>query len=181
MKKYWELFLIFFKIGAFTFGGGYAMIPLIEEEVSTKNKWLTDDEFLDALAIAQSLPGAVAINMSTYVGYRLNGIRGAAICCIGIIMPSFLIILSLAGFLIKYKDNHVLINIFRGVRPAIVSLIILSVLKLQKNVDKNFFNLGIFLIGFIMLVIFNLHPIVLIVMSGVFGYIHYGGADNGVR
>lgn len=181
MKKYLELFMIFFRIGAFTFGGGYAMIPLIEEEVSTKNKWLTDDEFLDALAIAQSLPGAVAINMSTYVGYRIYGIRGAAICCLGIIMPSFLIILSLAGFLIKYKDNQVLINVFRGVRPAIVALIVLSVIKLQKNLEKNLFNMMVFLVGFIMLIIFNIHPITLIVLSGLLGYIHFGGAKNGVH
>lgn len=181
MKKYWELFLIFFKIGAFTFGGGYAMIPLIEEEVSTKNNWLSNEEFLDALAISQSLPGAVAINMSTYVGYKIDGIKGAAICCLGIIMPSFLIILSLAGFLIKYKDNPVLINIFRGVRPAIVALIILSVVKLQKNVEKNIFNILVFAVGFVMLVAFNMHPITLIILSGLLGYIHYGGVKNGVR
>lgn len=175
MKEYFKLFSIFFRIGAFTFGGGYAMIPLIEEEIVGKNQWVNIDEFLDALAVAQSLPGAVAINMSTFVGYKIKGIRGAIAACLGIILPSFFIILFLAGFLIKYQDNKYMQNAFRGVRPAVVALILVSVYKLQKSVEKSKFTYTLFLVAFVMLIFLKMHPISIIVLSALAGYIYYGG------
>lgn len=175
MKEYLKIFSIFFRIGAFTFGGGYAMIPLIEEEIVEKNEWVTNDEFLDALAVAQSLPGAVAINMSTFVGYKIRGIRGAITACLGIILPSFFIILFLAGFLIKYQDNTYMKNAFRGVRPAVVALILVSVYKLQKSVEKSPFTYILFTVAFLMLIFLKMHPISVIIVSALAGYIHYGG------
>lgn len=175
MREYLELFSIFFRIGAFTFGGGYAMIPLIEEEIVEKKSWLTNDQFIDALAVSQSLPGAVAINMSTFVGYKAKGIRGAIAACLGMILPSFFIILFLAGFLIKYQDNLYMKNAFRGVRPAVVALILVSVYKLQKSVDKNKFTFVLFTVGLIMLIFLNLNPITVIIVSALSGYIYYGG------
>jgi chromate transporter len=175
MKEYLKLFSIFLKIGAFTFGGGYAMIPLIEEEIVDKNEWLSNDEFLDALAVAQSLPGAVAINLSTFVGYKIKGIRGAIMSCLGMILPSFFIILFLSGFLIKYQDNIYMKNAFRGVRPAVVALILVSVYKLQKSVERSKFTFVLLAVGLSMLLIFNLNPIAVITFSALAGYIHYGG------
>lgn len=175
MKEYLKLFSIFLKIGAFTFGGGYAMIPLIEEEIVDKNEWLSNDEFLDALAVAQSLPGAVAINLSTFVGYKIKGIRGAVMSCLGMILPSFFIILFLSGFLIKYQDNIYMKNAFRGVRPAVVALILVSVYKLQKSVERSKFTFVLLAVGLSMLLIFNLNPIAVITFSALAGYIHYGG------
>ena len=175
MKEYLKLFSIFLKIGAFTFGGGYAMIPLIEEEIVDKNEWLSNDEFLDALAVAQSLPGAVAINLSTFVGYKIKGIRGAIMSCLGMILPSFFIILFLSGFLIKYQDNIYMKNAFRGVRPAVVALILVSVYKLQKSVERSKFTFVLLAVGLSMLIIFKLNPIAVITFSALAGYIHYGG------
>ncbi|MGB3367958.1 MAG: chromate transporter [Acidaminobacteraceae bacterium] len=175
MKEYLKIFTIFFRIGAFTFGGGYAMIPLIEGEIVGKNEWISSDEFLDALAVSQSLPGAVAINMSTFVGYKIRGIRGAIMACLGIILPSFFIILFLSGFLIKYKDNLYLKNAFKGVRPAVVALILVSVYKLQKSVEKSRFTYILFTVGIVMLIIFKMHPISVIIVSALAGYVHYGG------
>ena len=118
---YWESFKTFFKIGIFTLGGGYAMIPLIEEEVVNNKKWVSRDEMLDLIAIAQSCPGVFAINIATFIGYKLRKTRGAICTTLGTAMPSFLIILAIAMFFSQFKDNKVVAAIFRGIRPAVVS------------------------------------------------------------
>ena len=119
----WKMFRTFFKVGAFTFGGGYAMLPLIQEEVVDKNKWLDDDEFLDIIAIAEVTPGPVAVNTSVYVGYKMEGFKGALVCTLGTILPSFLIILCIAMFFSQYRDNEIINKIFMGIRPAVAALI----------------------------------------------------------
>ena len=105
MSFYFEAFKIFFKIGAFTIGGGYAMVPLIEDEVVNKKKWIEQDDFLDLLAIAQSAPGILAVNIAIFVGYRLRGVKGSLVTSLGSILPSFLMILAIALFFATYKDN----------------------------------------------------------------------------
>ena len=120
---YWESFKTFFKIGIFTLGGGYAMIPLIEEEVVNKKQWVSKDEMLDLIAIAQSCPGVFAINIATFIGYKLNKVRGAIATTLGTALPSFLIILAIAIFFKQFEDNKVVAAIFRGIRPAVVALI----------------------------------------------------------
>ena len=118
---YTEAFSIFFKIGAFTIGGGYAMVPLIEDEIVTKRRWIAKEDFIDLLAIAQSAPGILAVNISIFIGYRLRGIRGSIVTALGTILPSFLIILAIALFFHNFKDNVYVERIFKGIRPAVVA------------------------------------------------------------
>ena len=131
---YRQLFSCFFKIGAFTFGGGWAMISIIEREIVDKHHWIEKDDFLDLLAIAQSLPGILAVNIATAIGDRLRGARGSMVAALGTILPSFLIILAIAIFLTPeiIKNNHVISSIFMGIRPAVVALIIAPVLTSAK-------------------------------------------------
>ena len=107
MNIYLESFGIFFKIGAFTIGGGYAMVPLIENEIVTKRKWIAQDDFIDLLAISQSAPGILAVNISIFIGYKLRGIRGSIVTALGTILPSFIIILTIALFFHNFKDNPI--------------------------------------------------------------------------
>ena len=112
MNIYLEAFGIFFKIGAFTIGGGYAMVPLIENEIVTKRKWIAQEDFIDLLAISQSAPGILAVNISIFIGYKLRGIRGSIITALGTILPSFIIILAIALFFHSFKDNPIVERIF---------------------------------------------------------------------
>lgn len=128
---YLQLFLSFFKIGAFTFGGGWAMISIIEKEIVDKKHWIEREEFLDLLAVAQSLPGILAVNISVAVGDKLRGMRGATTAALGTILPSFIIILCIAIFLTPdlIKENETLSSIFMGIRPAVVALIVAPVIS----------------------------------------------------
>lgn len=129
-----QLFITFFKIGAFTFGGGWAMISIIEREIVTRRQWIDKEEFLDLLAVAQSLPGILAVNIAVSIGDRLRGRSGCVACAAGTILPSFLIILFIAIFLTPeaINGNPVLVKIFKGIRPAVVALIIAPVLNAAK-------------------------------------------------
>ena len=134
-KQCFQLFASFFKIGAFTFGGGWAMISIIEKEIVEKKKWIEKEEFLDLLAIAQSLPGILAVNISVAVGDKIKGKIGSMCAALGTILPSFLIILAIAIFLTpdSIKNNEVISSIFKGIRPAVVALIIAPVLSTAKS------------------------------------------------
>lgn len=127
------IFTSFLKIGAFTFGGGYAMIPLIEREVIDRRAWVERKEFLDLLTLAQSVPGPISLNTAVFVGYRLRGVRGAAAALAGTILPSFAIILAIALFFANIRENPVVDAAFKGMRPAVVALIIGPVLSLARG------------------------------------------------
>ena len=118
MNIYWNSFRTFFRIGLFTIGGGYAMIPLIEADVVDKNKWVAREDFLDLMAIAQSCPGIFAVNMSIFIGYKLKGVPGSVVCALGTILPSFLIILGIALFFQQFRDNETVQRIFKGYSPG---------------------------------------------------------------
>ena len=135
MNIYLEAFGIFFKIGAFTIGGGYAMVPLIENEIVTKRNWISKDDFIDLLAIAQSAPGILAVNISIFIGYKLRGIRGSLVTALGTVLPSFVIILAIAMFFHNFKDNPIVERIFKGIRPAVVALIAAPTFSMAKSVD----------------------------------------------
>ncbi|MGI6225296.1 MAG: chromate transporter [Peptococcales bacterium] len=171
MKFLWEIFITFFKIGAFTFGGGYAMLPLIEHEVVTNKKWVSEEDIVDVLAISQSVPGAIAINSSTFIGYKIAGLRGAFAATLGTILPSFLIILVLAGFLITYSDNVLINKVFYGIRAVVVALILSAVFKLGKKSITDMRTLIIATIAFLLLIIFDFHPIFAIIGGGFVGII----------
>ncbi len=123
MKLYWDIFFAFLKIGMFTLGGGYAMIPLVEKEVVDRKGWMDKKDFLDLLAITQAMPGVVAINMAVFVGYKIRGVKGCVVTTLGAALPSFVIILLIAIFFTGFKDNPIVERVFMGIRPAVVALI----------------------------------------------------------
>lgn len=172
---YGRLFWSFFKIGAFTFGGGWAMISIIEKEIVDKRQWLGREDFLDLLAVAQSLPGILAVNISAAVGDRLRQRSGAVVAALGTILPSFMIILAIAIFLTPdlIKNNETLNAVFRGIRPAVVALIVAPVISAAKSAHIGWKTIAIpvsvaILIWSRLPVLSN--PIIYIVLGGVGGY-----------
>ena len=133
MKQLWEIFWSFFKIGLFTFGGGYAMIPLIEAEIINRRGWLARDEFMELLTLAQSSPGPIAINTSVFIGYKVRGLKGAVAASLGATLPSFLIILIVAIFFAGIRHNPVIDAAFKGMRPAVVALIVVPTIALARG------------------------------------------------
>ena len=129
----WTIFISFLKIGAFTFGGGYAMIPLIATEMIERRRWLTNEEFLGQLTIAQSLPGPIALNTAVFVGYKTRGVKGAIAALLGVVIPSFLIILLIATSFADFKDNNLVTAAFKGMRPAVVALIAAPIINMTKG------------------------------------------------
>ncbi|MBO5271561.1 MAG: chromate transporter [Muribaculaceae bacterium] len=171
-----DLFIVFFKIGAFTFGGGWAMISIIEKEIVDKKHWVTKEEFLDLLAVAQSIPGILAVNMAVAVGDKLRGRGGAVIAALGTIIPSFTMILAIAIFLTPdmIKSNETLNNIFRGIRPAVVALIIAPVISAARTAKIGWKTVLIPVVVALLIwsklpIISN--PIIFIVLGGLGGYL----------
>lgn len=169
---YFEMFKAFFKIGAFTIGGGYAMVPLIQDEVVEKKEWLSDEEFVDIMAIAEITPGPVAVNTSTYVGYKLKGVKGSIVCTLSTVLPSFLIILLIVTSLWKYRNNAIIEKAFLGIRPAVAALVFSAVYKIGKGMNVNKYMLAIGLITVLAVVVFNVSPIIIILVVA-FGSIGY--------
>lgn len=133
MRFYADLFLVFFRIGLFTLGGGYAMVPLIEREVVENKKWLAGQDFIDVLAIAQSLPGPIAVNTAVFVGYKVRKLPGSLVGLLGTVLPSFMCMIIIAVFFVGFKDNPTVVAVFTGIRPAVVALIAASVWSLGKK------------------------------------------------
>ena len=172
MNQYWELFKIFFRIGAFTIGGGYAMVPLIEDEIVAKRKWIKSEDFLDLLAIAQSSPGILAVNIAIFVGYRLKGMKGSLVTSLGAILPSFLMILAIALFFQQFKDNVYVEKIFKGIRPAVVALIAAPTFKLGKSAKINRYTIWIPVISALLIWLLGFSPIWIIIAAGVGGFLY---------
>ena len=168
----WESFKTFFKIGIFTLGGGYAMIPLIEEEVVNRHRWVSREEMLDLIAIAQSCPGVFAINIAIFIGYKLNKVRGAIATSLGTALPSFLIILIIAMFFHQFEDNKVVAAMFRGIRPAVVALIAVPTFNLGKRAQLNKFTIWIPIISALAIWLLGVSPIWIIILAGLGGYIY---------
>lgn len=173
-----QLFVTFFKIGAFTFGGGWAMISIIEREIVDKHHWLGKEEFLDLLAVAQSLPGILAVNISVAVGDKLRGVKGSVCAALGTILPSFMIILAIAIFLTPdmIKNNSILSPVFKGIRPAVVALIVAPVISAAKAARLNWKTAMIPIA--VALLIWSKWPVVsspilYIVLGGIGGYIWF--------
>lgn len=171
-KIYPQLFFTFLKIGAFTFGGGWAMISIIEREIVDKHHWISREEFLDLLAISQSMPGILAVNISVSIGDKLRGFKGSVVAALGTILPSFLIILAIAIFLTPdiIKNNPVVSKIFMGIRPCVVALIIAPVITSAKAAKITWRTVWIPVVvaG---LIYIGWNPIVFIVIGGLGGYL----------
>lgn len=167
---YWDSFKTFFKIGIFTLGGGYAMIPLIEEEVVNKHRWVDKDEMLDLIAIAQSCPGVFAINIAIFIGYKLRKVRGAIATAFGTALPSFLIILAIAIFFKQFEDNKVVAAVFRGIRPAVVALIAVPTFRLAQRAKLNWYTFWIPIVVALLIWKFGFSPIYVIIIAAIAGY-----------
>ena len=172
MKGMKEAFLTFFKIGIVTFGGGYAMIPMIEEEVVNKHHWTSKEELLDLIAIAQSCPGVFAVNISTFIGYKLNKKAGAFCTTLGAALPSFIIILLIAMFFHQFADNKVVAAMFRGIRPAVVALIAAPTFRLAKSARITLTNCWIPIACALAIWALGVSPILIIIVAAVAGYVY---------
>ena len=170
---YWQLFTTFFKIGGFTFGGGWAMIPLIEGEVLDKYHWIDKEEFLDELAVAQSLPGILAVNISVLVGNKLRGFKGSFVAAMGTILPSFVVILLIAIFFSQIYNNPTVASIFKGIRPAVVALILAPVITTAQAARLNKWTILIPIIVALAIWMGGVSPVLCIILGGGGGYLYY--------
>ena len=169
---YHSLFKTFFRIGLFTLGCCYAMIPIIESEVVDKHHWIEKKDFLVIVAISQSCPGALAINMSAYIGYKLKKVPGAVVASLATALPSFLVILLIAMFFHQLKDNAVVAAIFRGISPAVVALIAVPTFKLAKDACITLNNCWIPIGCALAIYLFGISPIIIILLAGICGYVY---------
>lgn len=170
---YLSLFVEFFKIGLFTIGGGVAMIPLIEEIAVNKKKWLTSNEMIECITLGQSLPGVIAINTSTYVGYKKAGILGAIFSTLGVIMPSFIIIILLAGIINKVDDIKFVKGMFTGIKACVTGIVFVVTLNLAKRLLTDKFSFIVAFIGFLSVVIFNVNAIFIVLIAGISGALYF--------
>lgn len=159
MKKFAGLFLIFLKIGAFTFGGGYAMVALLENEFVSRRGWLNKEEFLDMTAIAESTPGPLAVNAATYLGYRLAGVAGAAICTFAVCLPSFLILYLISLFFDRFLSLTYVAYAFRGIQVCVVYLILSAGFRMFRSLEKTVFNLVLLSSVMITMVLFSIFSV----------------------
>ena len=178
----WDLFLTFLRIGAFTIGGGYAMLPLIQKETVEKKQWVGEEEFAEIIGLSQTAPGAIAINSSIYLGYRVAAVPGAIFAVSGMVVPSLVIILTIAVFFEQFNTIPAVKAIFNGVRPAVMGLILAALFKIGKSVLKNLTSFIIFvamlLIGAISS-IFNLHPVLIILIAALAGILFLNDKNKG--
>ncbi|HCW04418.1 MAG TPA: chromate transporter [Clostridium sp.] len=170
---YLKLLFSFFKIGLFSFGGGYAMLPMIEREVVVLNGWISQKEFIDIVAISQSTPGPISINSATYIGYKTGGVLGSASATLGTVLPSFIIMLIICKFFLKFKGNKHLEGALSGLRPAVIGLIAAAAISLVGESFVDYKSIIIFAVVFIATFKFKIDPIIMILASGIAGTILY--------
>lgn len=173
-----DLFVTFAKVGVMTFGGGYAMLPILQREVADKKKWTTEEELTDYYAIGQCTPGIIAVNTATFVGYKNAGVLGGIFATLGLAFPSIVIIEIIAAFISNYADLPMVSSAFVGIRAAVVGVVFATVLKLFKSTVKNAISLGIFLCVLVAAVFFGVSPIILVVASGICGILCFSKPKN---
>ncbi len=172
MGIYKEMFVTFSKIGGFTLGGGYAMVPLMEKEVVDNRHWLGKEEFMDILVVAQSTPGLFAIDMASHIGYKLRGIKGGIVGALSVAAPSIVVILLIAMFFHAFKDNIYIEKIFRGIRPAVVALIAAPCFSMARTAKINRHNIWIPVVAALLISAFGISPIYIILAAGIGGYMY---------
>ena len=165
----WQLFWVFAKIGAFTIGGGYAMIPIIQAEMSRRG-WISDDDLPDIVALSQSAPGVMAVNISIFAGHKLRGFKGSVAATLGSILPSFLIILGIAMFFSAFKDNPYVERAFKGIRPVVISLIAVPMVNMARGSCKNVWTWLLALVSLVLVAFLNVSPIYIILCVIVLGF-----------
>ena len=164
-----QLFGTFFLIGAFTIGGGYAMIPLIQAEMSRRG-WIADEDLPDIVALSQSAPGVMAVNISIFAGHKLRGVKGSIAATLGSILPSFLIILAIAMFFTAFKDNPWVERAFKGIRPVVISLIAVPMVKMAQKSCKNVWHWALAIVSLVLVSFLNVSPIYIILCVLVLGF-----------
>ena len=178
MAKYCELFTTFFKVGTFTIGGGYAMIPLIQREVVERHKWLSDEEMLDVIALSQTMPGIMAANIAAVVGQKLRGVKGALLAVLGNILMPIIFILLIAVFFRQFKDNPTVEHIFMGIRPAVVALIAAPVFTLARKAGVTLRTVWIPLLAALLISLFGISPVLVILIALVIVWLYSKLIDN---
>ena len=178
MNTLLELYLTFFKMGLFTFGGGYAMLPLLEREVVDKKGWASHEEILDYYAIGQSTPGIIAINTSTFCGYKVGGNIGGIVASLGFISPSIIIISIIAKFLQSFSHLAIIQHAFAGIRVAVCALVFYSVLNMIKKDANTGLKFMVFILTFVAIGFLSISPIVVVITVGVFGILLGRGKNN---
>lgn len=164
-----KLFYTFFKIGICTFGGGYAMLPMLEREIVEKNTWATNDEILNYYAIGQCTPGIISVNVATFIGYKLFGILGAILSTLGLITPSLIIITIIASILDNIAQTSIVTHIFNGIQLVVIALVLNAIIKIWKGSIKDITSFIIFLIIITSSLVFNLSPAFGVIIAGILG------------
>ncbi len=170
-SRVWELFLVFLKIGAFTFGGGYAMIPLIQREMVNNKKWINEKDILDIVAISESTPGPIAVNAATFVGYHVAGVAGAAAATFGVVLPAFCIIACLATILPKLERLRAVQYAFWGIRVGVLALLLRALLTMYHSCKKTVFAVCIMLAAFACVAMLQMNTIVVLIGCAVAGIV----------
>ena len=170
-NKLLNLFLTFFRIGLFTFGGGYAMIPLIQREAVEKNKWVSDDDILEVIAIAESTPGPIAINSATFIGYKVAGVWGSFFATLGVVLPSFIIILLISFVLREFADIKAVQYAFNGIRAGVLALVIKAWWTMVKKLPKAGLAYFIVAVAFFATVFFDVNVLIVIISAGILGFV----------
>ena len=170
-KKLWKLFAAFFKIGAFTFGGGYAMIPLIQKEAVEKNGWVTDEDILEIIAIAESTPGPIAINSATFVGYRTAGVLGSVAATLGVVLPSFVLIYAISFVLRQFQDLKAVQYAFQGIRAGVLALLCKALWGMYKKNQKNWASYIIMAGAFILTGLLDISVLPVLAGCAIFGLV----------
>lgn len=169
MKAYWDLFASFFQIGALTFGGGLAMLPMLQKEIVEKHHWASEDEIIDYFAIGQVTPGVIAVNTATFIGYKIKGIGGGIIATLGVITPSLIIITAIAAFISNFMDLAVVQHAFVGIRVAVCALVTVAIIKLAKSSIKDSIGTIVCLLVFLLVTFAGISSIYVVIAAIVFG------------
>jgi len=164
-----ELFLLFLKLGAFTIGGGVAMIPLLQHSLTEDKKWFSTEEIVDIIAVCQSLPGVIAINMATYVGYKKKGFIGSVVATVGVTLPSFVMILLIAAFISNLGDNPVVNGAMAGLRAAALGLVLVAIIQMSSVVFKGLYQVALALLAFVLIAVFNINTAYVILICMIIG------------
>lgn len=179
--RIFRLFLTFMKIGVFTFGGGYAMIPLIQREISEKKKWISNDDILEVVAIAESTPGPIAVNSATFVGYKVGGFLGAFAATLGLVIPSFVIIIAIAALLNEFQSYKVVRYAFYGIRTGVLALIIKALISMYKQYKKNAVAYVVMALSFVLVAIFDVNVLIVIILCALIGLISSIAAERKLK
>ena len=180
MKDLITLFMAFARIGLFTFGGGYAMLPMLQKEVVEKQKWATENEIMDYFAVGQCTPGVIAVNTATFIGYKQKGILGGIAATLGVIFPSIIIITIIASILSNFSEYAIVQSAFAGIRIVVAALVLNTVIKMYKSAVKDKIGIVIFLVTLVFGFVLSLSPVIYIIIAAILGILYQkrGGFKN---